>query len=565
MPSFEHTKLIERIAALDSPPDDEDEFAAWLKASGQLRLLRDNAQERELIISAIGENTFVNTVAVSENKLFPLNKSDLLSWNGNSFRSLAGYAWGGEEDDVRVESGTGDWSSKTLAGAMQLVFGRQLIGDDSGIYFEVLQEYSHITDSHWRPEQHAYCCFDEHGDIKHVASVTSRSTGRAVSLVSFEREKMEQYLAASGSVLVRMFDFTLVDRQKGFAGWSGAPATLFLDDDDLFFRQKSDPRAAYTRGVQIVRLSRSREELLQEIRSFGLGDARFVEFMALDWRNDRILTISTDPSATTNYFEAEGNSLPFETSVAFFSPDVLSKYKSDRDRYTVGEERRLIECRGGWSLRYGINDANQVHAYIVDLRELPHKEQQYWKSCNEEPKAGLSERAIAHDFKGEWSDIATPLEDVLTVLRGWDRANVAWWKLRDATLLERVNTPRTSSRDEWAGAFGDLASLVVEGFKVGHIRERLKEQGIDFEKRDKSLVLLEKFLKGHDALSGEGELEGLRTVQRVRTRTDAHARGRGAAQLSSDALAEHYTYAAHFESVCRTVTNELKMIEDAFA
>ena len=420
MPSFEHTKLIERIAALDSPPDDEAEFAAWLTAGGYLRLLRENAEERELIISAIGKNAFVHTVAVREDRLFPLDKGDLLTWNGNSFRSRASYVGSGG-DDVWVEEGTSDWRSRTLVGAIQLVFGRQLIGDDSGVYFEVLQEYSHITDIHWRQEEHAYCCFDEYGDVEHVVSITSRSSGSATALVSFRREQIEQYLAVSGFALVRMFDFTVVDREKSFPGWSDSPATAVLDDDGLFFMQKVDASVAYTRGVQIIRPSRQKDQITRDIRWFGREDGGYVDFMALDWRHGRIDSISTDPSATTNYFVAEGNSLPFETSVAFFSPDVLSKYKSDRDRYTVGEERRLIECRGGWSLRYGINDANQVHAYIVDLRELPHKEQQYWKSFNDEPKAGLSERAIVHDFEGEWADITTPLEDLLAVVRQWDR------------------------------------------------------------------------------------------------------------------------------------------------
>ena len=68
--------------------------------------------------------------------------------------------------------------------------------------------------------------------------------------------------------------------------------------------------------------------------------------------------ISTDPSATTNYFEANKNSLPYEVSPAFFRPEVLLKYKADREKYTINEEHRLISCRGGRELRtYDINEA----------------------------------------------------------------------------------------------------------------------------------------------------------------------------------------------------------------
>ena len=486
MPSFEHTKLIERITALASPPQDEAEYAAWLTAGGHLRLLQKNAQEGELIIDAIGRNTFVHTLAVSEDRLSPLDKSDLLSWSVTPPHSRAGYEWGGRRDDVWIEDSKGDWSSKTLARAVPLVFERQLhgFGDDDGVYFDLLQEYAHITDIHWRADQQAYCCFDERGDIEHVVSATAANTKGTVSLVSFQREQLEQYLAASNSVLVRMFDFTLVDwDSRGFSGWSEELETEHLESDDLFFRQKSDPDAAYTRGIQIVRLSRPKHEIMQDIRFPERKYAGYVEFIVQDFRNQCIATVSTDPSATTNYHESKGNSLPFKMSPAFFRPEVLVKYKGDREKYTVSEERRTIGCRGGWSLRsYDINDAGQVHAYIVDLRALPYQEQLYWQSFNEQPKSSISERSFVNDFKGEWADLATPLEDLLAALRQWARSGVWWWTLRDDALLERVNTPRANSREEWARAFHDLANLVVEGLVVRAIRGELHGLGIAFRR-----------------------------------------------------------------------------------
>ncbi len=562
MPSFEHTKLIERIAALDSPPDDEDEFAAWLKASGQLRLLRDNAEERELIVYASGPHTLVHAVVVSEERLTPLDQEDLLRWSGNPYHGRAGYVVSG--DDVSIVQDDDDWRTDTLTGSKRLVFVRDSpgFGDGGGADCEILQEYAHVTDIHWRDEQRAYCSFDENGDIQHVVSVTVGGLRRGLYLASFKREQLEQYLAASKSVLVRMFEFWLVVPDK-FEKWSDDPETVIRESEELLFRQKIDSSAAYVRGVQVIRPSRPRSELLHEI-AYGPSDSGYVDLVALDFRHGRIATISTDPSAVTNYFEADSSSLPFETSPVFFRPDVLLKYKSDRDKYRVNEEHRMIDCRGGWSLRYDTNDAGQVHAYIVDLRALPYREQQYWQSFNEEPKSGISERALVHDFKGEWATFANPLGDLLTVVRRWSRSSVSWWKLRDATLLERVNTPRTSSRDEWADAFGDLASLVVEGFETSAIRAELDATGAPYETGG-SLALLGRLLTAIGAMSAGDRLDGLQAVQEIRSKAASHARGRRAAQLSSDALKQHGTYAAHFESVCSTVTHELKMIEAAFA
>jgi len=56
------------------------------------------------------------------------------------------------------------------------MFGRTFEGwkEDDSRYYEILQEYAHLARIHWRSEQRAYCCFDEHGDLDHVVSVTAR-------------------------------------------------------------------------------------------------------------------------------------------------------------------------------------------------------------------------------------------------------------------------------------------------------------------------------------------------------------------------------------------------------
>jgi hypothetical protein len=96
---------------------------------------------------------------------------------------------------------------------------------------------------------------------------------------------------------------------------------------------------------------------------------KYVELITLDWRNKRVAKVSTDPKATTNYFEAHSNSLPFEVSPAFFRPDVILKYKTDKEKYTVGE--RDITCRAAWHLKaFDVNEAGQVFAYIRYLRDL---------------------------------------------------------------------------------------------------------------------------------------------------------------------------------------------------
>ncbi len=567
MPSFEHKELIKHIAQLDQVPEDAKAYASWIEAGGHLALLRENARADELALYALGEYAFIHAAVVSEESLSSLTQDDLLEWSGSPSSPCASYVHVGSPAVVSIERGIHHWGTKTLEDDLQLVFRRDTDGEQEGSRapFEILQEYAHLTEVHWRPDQRAYCRFDRRGDVEHVVSVTSeKEDSRGVTLVSFKYEPLEQYLAASDSVLVRRFDFTLFQRET-FQGWPDGPESMCNENQDFFYRQKFAGYAAYTCGVQIIRPRRPKSEILSSMSAGRTGrqEQQYVAFRACDWRHKRIAEISTDPAATANYFEAHHNTLPFETSPAFFRPEVLAKYKGDREKYTV--DTRDIRCRNAWRLqRYDVNEAGQIHAYICYLRELPYEEQVYWQSFNEDPKAGISERAYRHDFKGEMVLIIDPLDEVLSVVRRWHESDSAWWKLREEALLERISTPRTGSRDEWADAFMDLAKLIVEGFEVEALHARLREASLPFSEKDKSLALLKKLLSDRHEAAEAQTLDGLREIQRIRSKVKAHPGGTNAAQLVKAVLVKYETYSAHFEAICRKVANELEEIEKLF-
>jgi hypothetical protein len=377
---------------------------------------------------------------------------------------------------------------------------------------------------------------------------------------------MEHYLVASNSSLVRMFDFTLF-RPSSFNGWSNEQRQDFYESNHFFYQRHVMPNhAAYTRGIQIIRPLRPEKKVFAEMKDgwFGKKNKEYAEFIAYDWRNGRIAKISTNPTATANYFNANTNPLPFELSPAFFRPDVLLKYKANRDKYTVSE--RSVSCRSAWHLKgIDVNEAGQVHAYICDLRTLPYEEQLHWLSFNESPKTGISERALINDFKGEWTTVFTePLQKVLSVVRQWNNNKVTWWTLRNDGLLDRVNTPLTDSRDEWAEAFMDLAKLVIEGFETKVIRAELDNLKIQYQKDDKTIALLEKLLNKGNMPGESQKLSGLRTVQFLRSKIKGHVGGSESEQLTQEALMEHETFGNHFRYICSQVGDDLETIEQLF-
>ena len=74
MPSYEHKRLVERIKRLDELPENDAEYANWIKVVGHLGLLRDNTKAGELIICGSGDYTYINSVIVSEDKASPLTQ-----------------------------------------------------------------------------------------------------------------------------------------------------------------------------------------------------------------------------------------------------------------------------------------------------------------------------------------------------------------------------------------------------------------------------------------------------------------------------------------------------------
>ena len=164
-----------------------------------------------------------------------------------------------------------------------------------------------------------------------------------------------------------------------------------------------------------------------------------------------------------------------------------------------------------------------------------------------------------------WTTIVDPLEKVLIAMRRWAKSNLTWWKLRDEKLLECVSTPRSHNRDVWGNAFLDLSKLVIEGFQVKAIRKELKGRNIPFDKGERSIALLERFLIGRGKIKDGQKLVGLRTVQYLRSKLTAHFGGSEAEDLAIKAMQEHETYSAHFESVCEILVVELNLIEQAFS
>lgn len=556
MPSYQHKQLLKRILSLSAVPKDADAKRQWLTAAPHLAFLLDNAHAEEILIHTQGSPFVVNSLFAPADHPDLSTPEGTLSVRDPAFLSpSATYvtSHSPKGNDIFIET-TGRHGERSP------VFLREYNREP---YWEIQQDYAHLASSHYRPEDSAYCRFDDCGDVEHVASVTQGKD--SIDMVSFLRKPLDEYLAVSGSVLVRAFSFTFRSQRPTLEitqpdSWE--PGNEEIEEDGIFaFRIVNEHGISETWGAQVVRPTLTKAEVLAAHRAERWKRPGYepVDFIVHDFRNDRISTVSTHPSSTVTYFQAEGNDLPFETSPAFFAQEVLSKYKQDREKYTLGSSS--VECRGGWRVRYDRNDEEQVCVILHDLRMLPHKEQSYWKSFNEKPKGGLSQRAIDVWYRGRPSEDVEPLDEIRAILWEWHSADVSWWRLGSEDRLNHVSVP-SQSRKDWAESFSEMAKLINEGFRDKALRSELKKDGIPFEPREGSLSLLEKLVRHTgESLDPKG-LQGLRTVQEIRSKAAAHRPGKDADALWSEAQA-HDSPSAHFRAVCHRVKADLKAIDRA--
>ena len=72
---------------------------------------------------------------------------------------------------------------------------------------------------------------------------------------------------------------------------------------------------------------------------------------------------------------------------------------------------------------------------------------------------------------------------------------------------------------------------------------------------------MEKLRTAADPVAGAAPFQGLRTVQRVRSKVKGHAGSSEAKEIAQSALAKHETFGGHFTHVCGLVAAEMEAIQ----
>lgn len=338
---------LEDLNRLMRAPEDSGEFAEWVEQADVIPFLEGEVEDEYVILHAVTEYGYMSSLLIPNVEVTADQFEALLGW-----QPVSSSSWGvwSNRDRTWLEPALASERAELMQQGEVLFYGRGFEGDRSlRSYFELSQKLTHVLGLHYLEGRKAWCKLDHLGDVVEVVKLfQSEERGNKFTLLAMRRDALAEYAGLTNTQLLRMFDFTRLDRTS-FSGWDDRPAQPLPEHPTIKGKIGLMPgRASYARGGQVVPLALSQEEVHRR-HGMSLDDRerRYESFVALDRKHERIAEFSSDPEELDSYFEDTGK--PWEVTPAFFRAEVLEKYKLDSEKYAIRE--RTIECRGSWFLQ----------------------------------------------------------------------------------------------------------------------------------------------------------------------------------------------------------------------
>lgn len=501
----------------------------------------------EAVVYGSAEGVFLYTLIIYRDTK-DWDTEELLNWNFNacdewSIASQPNRTW------RRPLQGCG---LPTFQRADKLIYLRTNEGMlSSEMYVEIDQRLSHSLGLHWREEVDGWGRINSNGDwetiLTHCTATSSRDRPTA-QLVTMKRAALDSLTSALGGEAITVFD--VVQMAYGATPNAGhddrTKETIGPTGTRTIYRSSIGVGASYTRGVQILCPNGNLSWGIH-----GQADEQLnvpLIYKIVDWRNKIVRDVSYQNDDMTNYFEnKEGKA--YDMSPAFFTPDVLTKYKSDDEKYEISTNS--IRCRNAWYLQYYNFDPDQnlIYAFIKDLHNLPSQEQLHWIAHNVRPtrvggKFGPitkhTERVL---FFGEWDSDLAPLDKLKDVVGELD--GKWWWKSPESKHLARTGTAMTESVREWGEEIKYLHQIVVESLNERALRKHAVGNGMTKEEASslRSIKLLRRVLvqEGMDHGDAESCVQVFSYLAESRNIGDAHRSTGSRERLIKDMRKQHGT------------------------
>lgn len=274
-------------------------------------------------------------------------------------------------------------------------------------YVELSQDFRVLLNMHDRyvsPTEHCFVVDDENGDWENVAEIKGETIRIKLTI-------LRKYLALRRMNLLLFFD-EMRFSQQSFQELGLTPVmNQIVKDDDYIYSYSSlvnchadgNKSGGWIMGKCVLRY----REKDYNRDSFDQDDKQYAEFI-YDYDDEgEPMSHSCKKETLSNYFVANGDN-PLEMTPIFFKKEVLDKYYSNPNKYTVSDG--VVGCEGSWSLYIDNDHRNYVIVPWVYLGNLDYSEQLYWKGYNVSPERdmGFSKTAYTRWMEGNFCDPMFP-------------------------------------------------------------------------------------------------------------------------------------------------------------
>lgn len=274
-------------------------------------------------------------------------------------------------------------------------------------YVELSQDFRVLLNMHDRyisPTEHCFVVDNENGDWEKVAEIKGETIRIKLTI-------LRKYLALRRMNLLLFFD-EMRFSQQSFQELGLTPVmNQIVKDDDYIYNYSSlidchadgNKSGGWIMGKCVLRY----REKDYNRDSFDQDDKQYAEFI-YDYDDEgEPMSHSCKKETLSNYFVANGDN-PLEMTPIFFKKEVLDKYYSNPNKYTVSDG--AVGCEESWSLHIDNDHRNYVIVPLVYLGNLDYSEQLYWKGYNVSPERemGFSKTAYTRWIEGKFCDSTFP-------------------------------------------------------------------------------------------------------------------------------------------------------------
>lgn len=357
-------------------------------------------------IAAMNKN-FIDSgwISVSEESLHSALVSD-----EKLPEALSRYEWDLRRGDNGVSEvwSNGQWSfSHEGIDVLEPFVLYRTANYDIDNYLELSQDFRVLLNMHERyisPTERYFVVDNENGDWEKVAEIKGISARIKLTL-------LRKYLALRKMNLLMFFD-EMRYSQQSFQELGLTPVLNQIEQGpDYIYNYSSlinchfdgNKSGGWIMGKCVLRY----REKDYNHDSFEQDEKQYADFIyGYDEEGEPKLH-SCKKDTLSNYFVANGNN-PLEMTPIFFKKEVLDKYYSNPNKYTVSDG--AVGCDGSWSMYVDNDHRSFVIVPFVYLGNLEYSEQLYWKGYNIAPEKemGFSKTAYTRWIEGNFCNPMFP-------------------------------------------------------------------------------------------------------------------------------------------------------------